>query len=736
MFFLTCLVSLLVLANSASAVHLWIGEGDGTSWYDGDNWDPCVPTKNDPVDMNSFSPVRGPIIDGDVECGRVHHAYTTEENDDASTNIDVVSGNWKINGEWRWCEDGKARSTVTISGGNVTVVGEFRWADTTDTYGILNVSGGRITTPRIKIGDNGGGQMNITNGGSVIVTGSEFDIKGSKPVTVTVDDGLLKVIPKFVPRGKTTINLDSGTIEAGLFDPDGTAWVMDINDGTFIVDGNDVNSIKNEYIKDGLITAYDEAVGSEVHVDYNEVSNKTIVWATTIYTWARNPEPENRAEDLCPEGVVLSWTPGVLTAPTDGHDVYFGTNYGDVGSATTSTPDIYKGRQTENTYDASTLEGPLLAGTTYYWRIDQVDKDDPGVIYKGKKVWEFTINDGNAFDPSPGDNEVRVEPDSKLEWSAGCWASSHKVFFGTSYAEVEGMTDPCAIKGLGEEVYDPCTLELKTEYYWRIDEVNDSTMQTWKGKVWKFRTRSKIIDLNMHVWYEFEEESGVSASDSSGYENHGTITGAGAGDWEPNDGYFGGALRFPSGDDQYNMSVDSAALDTISSAVTVAVWLNLDEDIESGDDEAVFDAGDLGEEGTYKMTARIPDGTGTVTWRAGNDKEDVLVWKDADAVSWIEEWHHFAFLKDEDAGVMKIYFDGFVADSNNVVATTISNVKGKSFALGSYNHQNAGWIGLVDDFKVYDKALTDKEVQALVRGCLAARRLCGMAQGILRDGLG
>ena len=707
---LISLVSLLLLANGASA-KLWTGKGDGTSWYDPANWDTGVPGPQERVDMNDSSPQRGPIIDQDVECGQVHHAYGGT---DPNTDINVLSGNWKINGEWRWCQgSGNPRSVVTISGGNVTVGGEFRWADEPgNAYGILNVSGGHITTPRIKIGDAGGGELNITNGGVVTVTGSEFSTNGEKPTKITVDDGLLKVIPKFAVSGQTTINLDYGTIEAGMFDAEDTTWVMDINDGVFIVDGNgaDANTIKG-YVTAGQITPYDKDPLGTVHVDYNDVAKKITVWASTIYTWARNPDPENRTENLCLDGVVLSWTPGELTAPTNGHDVYFGTDYDDVSIATTSTAGVYKGRQTPSTWDASAHES-LQPGTTYYWRIDQVDKNNPGKIYKARKIWQFSTNDGNAFDPTPAHNQTRVEPTIILRWSPGCWATSSKVFFGTSYDQVESMTDPCATKSLGDESYDPCTLELTTAYYWRIDQVGS---QTWKGQVWKFTTRSRIVDDNMRVWYEFEETAGPSVPDSSGYDNHASVTGAGEGAWEPNDGYIGGALRFPS-DDGYTVSVPSEVMDTFSSAVTVAVWVNPDEEMAASDDEALFDAGDVGEGGTYKMTARMPNGSGSVTWRAGDNTHDVMVWKDADAVSWAGEWHHLAFLKDETASIMKIFFDGFVADSNNVVDVTLANIKGKPFMLGAYNHENKGWLGLVDDFKVFDRALTDKQVQAIYRG--------------------
>jgi len=96
---------------------------------------------------------------------------------------------------------------------------------------------------------------------------------------------------------------------------------------------------------------------------------------------ATNPSPADGATDVSPS-VVLSWTGAAAAAE---HDVYFGTSFDDVNDATASEPpvDPYKGRQTDTSYDVS----GLVLGTTYYWRIDEVN--DPNV-WKGK-VWSFTV---------------------------------------------------------------------------------------------------------------------------------------------------------------------------------------------------------------------------------------------------------------------------------------------------------------------------------------------------------
>jgi hypothetical protein len=96
-----------------------------------------------------------------------------------------------------------------------------------------------------------------------------------------------------------------------------------------------------------------------------------------------------------------------------------------------------------------------------------------------------------AWDPEPHDGEVNVPQDVNLTWKPGCCALQHKVYFGTSWEDVNSMTDPCATKSLGDELYDPGPLDFDTTYFWRIDEVNGPN--TWKGRVWSFSTASYVV---------------------------------------------------------------------------------------------------------------------------------------------------------------------------------------------------------------------------------------------------
>ncbi|HUV67577.1 MAG TPA: discoidin domain-containing protein, partial [Sedimentisphaerales bacterium] len=99
---------------------------------------------------------------------------------------------------------------------------------------------------------------------------------------------------------------------------------------------------------------------------------------------ARDPQPEADETDV-PRDLVLGWTPGIYA---NTHDVYLGTAFDDVNDASRKDPRGVLVRQghSETTYDPGRLE----FGTTYDWRIDEVNAPPDSTIYKGN-VWSFTV---------------------------------------------------------------------------------------------------------------------------------------------------------------------------------------------------------------------------------------------------------------------------------------------------------------------------------------------------------
>ncbi len=99
---------------------------------------------------------------------------------------------------------------------------------------------------------------------------------------------------------------------------------------------------------------------------------------------AQAPHPANEAVDV-PVDSVFAWTAGGSAAS---HDVYLGTSFDDVNDATRANPgDVLLSQgQVATTYAPLDL---LEFGTTYYWRVDEVNSAPDFAIFKGT-VWSFT----------------------------------------------------------------------------------------------------------------------------------------------------------------------------------------------------------------------------------------------------------------------------------------------------------------------------------------------------------
>jgi len=417
-------------------------------------------------------------------------------------------------------------------------------------------------------------------------------------------------------------------------------YAMDINEGIFIIHGvHEANMIAD--VAAGYITAFNGTVNVLVEV----VDGNTIVRADIVQVKAWGETPANYVLNVCPDANNLSWQAGAYCV--DDHNVYFGTSMSDVNES--ASPFLEH-------HGVSSFAPSLELGKTYYWRVDEVNDTEVNSPWVGD-IWEFTTNDGNVSNPRPTDLAITVDPCLvELEWDSGCTADSHDVYLGTDFDVVSdaNIATTGVFRGNQPDANTtykpPTTLAFFTYYYWRIDEVDGGTK--YKGRVWQFRTGSHKPDVRMILWYEFDETGGSFVSDSSGYEHHG-IGHEIEGQWEPNNGHIAGCLDF---DADEHVAVPSDTLETINKEITVSVWVKGDDD-HADEEGRVFDTGG----GDYKMRARIPTEDGDLLWRAGNDTNDSLVWPQASPLAWAEDWHHFGFVKDENAGTMKIYFDGLLA---------------------------------------------------------------------------
>jgi len=181
---------------------------------------------------------------------------------------------------------------------------------------------------------------------------------------------------------------------------------------------------------------------------------------------AQSPTPANKARDVARD-VVLAWTPsGVGVA----RDVYFGASLEDVMAAERTAPRgvLVAQAQTATQFDP---QGPLAFGTTYYWRIDEVEA--PSTVHRGE-VWSFTTEDysypianvtATASSSNPG-----MGPENLVN-SSGLTGDAHSAEGKDMWLSANGGAQPTWIQFAFDKVY-----KLDRILVWNSNQLLESVL--------------------------------------------------------------------------------------------------------------------------------------------------------------------------------------------------------------------------------------------------------------------
>jgi hypothetical protein len=230
------------------------------------------------------------------------------------------------------------------------------------------------------------------------------------------------------------------------------------------------------------VSGFQEGASNDWQVDWVESFELTLEDNSAL---AYNPDPADGAY-ITDTYATLGWSPDSAAVS---QDVYFGDNYDDVANGTGDTFRVNQDRDT-NFYIVGFTGYPypdgLVPGTTYYWRIDEVNEADPRSPWKGN-VWSFTVPPKTAYNPAPADGAEFVDPNAALSWTAGYGAKMHIIYISDNYEEVNNATGGTSQAPL---TYNPGTLEREKVYYWRVDE--DDATNVYKGDIWSFTTPGAV----------------------------------------------------------------------------------------------------------------------------------------------------------------------------------------------------------------------------------------------------
>jgi hypothetical protein len=509
---------------------------------------------------------------------------------------------------------------------------------------------------------------------------------------------------------------------------------------------------------------------------------------------ACNPIPVDGAKNV-PTDAILSWSTGQFA---DKYIVHFGTDISNIGTNGSQQP------QDANTFDP----GGLKLGTTYYWRIDEVNDQNvqPG------EVWSFTtiklnylvIDDFEQYNTSSNritytwkninvglsenyahkcskksmaiklkdyntgkytENVVRTFSPPQ-DWTATDMKALELFFCDITQNSYASSYIYIALNDGNNEAFatypiDSNNITNDLWYLWRIDlqEFRDIDLSNIESMEIGFYSdsnyptvnfddkflfddirlyTSRCLEENMSdadfnrdclvnfadleemasnwfdtgynvypvaipdapvAWYKFDGDTNDSAGNADG-RIRGQETYA--------QGVYGKAISFDGYEDALEINHAVQLFSQISTGITIAFWqkganspyhtdtLFCTNYIYGENDPAIaIHLGCWRRPGVYHWACGSP-------WSFDNK----LSGKHRYSEEWFGQWNHWAFTKDSDTGVMQIFLNGRLYDNRTGSHSLISGVT--SFEIG--NGWYGGYDGLIDDFLIYDYALTQPEI--------------------------
>ena len=233
-----------------------------------------------------------------------------------------------------------------------------------------------------------GGVRSADNGG----TGAANILDLAAGIIVSADNTVLQVTPagkKYLPSITNPIDSDRPIALSAVVAPWEVAAIFGSTGGTEALTESRADPVVIHNKVTGAYVAFINQANPGF-ANRGLVSSEFILnWVNTVIglanpSLAGGPNPADKAVDV-PRDATLSWTAGQYPST---HDVYFGTTFADVNTAsrTTASGVLASKGQADTTFDPA---GVFAYGQTYYWRIDEVNKSADNTISKGV-VWSFT----------------------------------------------------------------------------------------------------------------------------------------------------------------------------------------------------------------------------------------------------------------------------------------------------------------------------------------------------------
>ncbi|MGB2823520.1 MAG: LamG-like jellyroll fold domain-containing protein, partial [Phycisphaerae bacterium] len=223
------------------------------------------------------------------------------------------------------------------------------------------------------------------------------------------------------------------------------------------------------------------------------------------------------------------------------------------------------------------------------------------------------------------------------------------------------------------------------------------------------RAEVSVVDPSLLVWWKFDETEGAEAADGSGNGRGGQVVGA---TWQP-EGRIGGALYF-HGDVGYTYVLEENAADYLNGlgAITVAMWVKSEE---TGTERGFFTTRDPPDKECMSMRYNDLGANGGADDTMKAYVQTTVDKHRTEGQEYIQttEWQHVAMTWTSE-GAIVLYADGAPQDLSYDEGSLGGATSGtEKILVGTAYKSDGDWWGLIDDFRIYDRALDAAEIAAL-----------------------
>jgi hypothetical protein len=351
----------------------------------------------------------------------------------------------------------------------------------------------------------------------------------------------------------------------------------------------------------------------------------------------------------------------------------------------------------------------MTGSVSYCVAIGDIDGDGKPDLTVGNyssnsvSVFRNTISGGNTAPAAPHSlTAVAGNSQVMLNWNKNNETDflKYRIYMGTDSSSV--TLKDSSIVSITDTAKTITGLTNGTTYYFRVSALDSSRIESSKSFAVS-ATPQSIVTIGPVAYYPFNGN----ANDESGNGNNGTNNGATL--TTDRFGNAGKAYNF-DGSSSY-ISIQNSSSLQITGDITVCAWVKTSTTQSSKGIVEKYYSGNNNDHGWLLDT--YTDGGALMEGRDGRGGALTLRSKSSSAFA-DNQWH--SIVGQRSGNIWKVYLDNHLSNFVDVGGTAGSVESGGKMTIGAFSNTtpaNGIWTGAIDDIRIYNRALKDKEIDSL-----------------------